>query len=468
MDADLDNVTAEFLSFERRLTEVLHELNMKQKSLAECRQSLENVLLKQQDLECMLDAERQKTEKMQMHLEVALNAVQSCGEEKAAAVPELSRLRIELGVTIRERDRFKEQISTVQMENMTLTREVEELKSQLHCQQLFQDTNRNLEARVQATIEEVKSELQKLDEDHKRLELTVDAAEKVGNNLQKSHRHIRLMLEKAIKQKKNDEAEIIALRAEADNLRRKIIEPANPVQHKCNESKSLKYLEELKEFMTAESKGSEELEEALKKALDAQATCQKLEQDVADKLQKQTVQLSILQQSNDDLNRNLSDANNKLSILQQSKDDLNRSLCGTNNKLSILQQLNDDLNRSLHDANKKIRSLEEREQELLKRPESADQNIQTEILQYMYKDHETQTSTEEITPESNEYVNKNSTTMTICSQQSFTSKETETVPPENKIDGCECVSCTSVPKNEDFKEEVTKMEFELNPEAMEI
>ncbi|KAJ4441352.1 hypothetical protein ANN_11207, partial [Periplaneta americana] len=381
----------------------------------------------------MLDAERQKTEKMQMHLEVALNAVQSCGEEKAAAVPELSRLRIELGVTIRERDRFKEQISTVQMENMTLTREVEELKSQLHCQQLFQDTNRNLEARVQATIEEVKStsDINECNGDaspvlhyHQSMQWNYKGrtAPSVGKRMVTvfwdsdgiilihwlepgttinstayvaTLRSLRLAIQKKRLGKwakgvllQHDNAppntswatKMPSLRwgyralkkplcrlhfANFQELKAAVLTWVRPTNSKnvvpggsrevaTSVAQSLKYLEELKEFMTAESKGSEELEEALKKALDAQATCQKLEQDVADKLQKQTVQLSILQQSNDDLNRNLSDANNKLSILQQSKDDLNRSLCGTNNKLSILQQLNDDLNRSLHDANKKI------------------------------------------------------------------------------------------------------------------
>jgi predicted nucleic acid-binding Zn-ribbon protein len=69
-----------------------------------------------------------------------------------------------------------------------------------------------------------------------------------------------------------------------------------------------KYLQEIKEFVSAESKGSTQLTEALQKAVKAQAVFQKLEQEVREELQKKTEHVSVLQSSNDALNSSLNEA----------------------------------------------------------------------------------------------------------------------------------------------------------------
>jgi hypothetical protein len=63
----------------------------------------------------MLDAERRDSQKMRMQLQVAVEAVQQCGEQRAAASPELSRLGIELEVAVRERDCLKDQAHSCQV-----------------------------------------------------------------------------------------------------------------------------------------------------------------------------------------------------------------------------------------------------------------------------------------------------------------------------------------------------------------
>jgi hypothetical protein len=68
------------------------------------------------------------------------------------------------------------------------------------------------------------------------------------------------------------------------------------------------YLQEIKEFVAAESKGSTQLHEALQKAIQAQAAFHKLEQDLREKLQKETEHVSELQSSNSALNSSLSEA----------------------------------------------------------------------------------------------------------------------------------------------------------------
>jgi hypothetical protein len=42
------------------------------------------------------------------------------------------------------------------LENLTLSRQVEELKGQLRCQQMFQENTIGLEAKIRAAVEEVK------------------------------------------------------------------------------------------------------------------------------------------------------------------------------------------------------------------------------------------------------------------------------------------------------------------------
>jgi hypothetical protein len=69
-----------------------------------------------------------------------------------------------------------------------------------------------------------------------------------------------------------------------------------------------KYLQEIKDFVTAESRGSTQLTLALQKALQAQATFQKLEQEVREKLQKEMEHASVLQSSNDALSKSLHEA----------------------------------------------------------------------------------------------------------------------------------------------------------------
>jgi hypothetical protein len=83
--------------------------------LDECRLNLEGLVGKQHELERMLEAERRDSQKMRMQLQVAVEAVQQCGEQRAAASPELSRLRIELEVAVRERDCLKDQTRSCQV-----------------------------------------------------------------------------------------------------------------------------------------------------------------------------------------------------------------------------------------------------------------------------------------------------------------------------------------------------------------
>jgi len=86
-----------------------------QRLLDECRLNLEGMIGKQHELERILEAERRESQKMRMQLQVAVEAVQQCGEQRAAASPELSRLRIELEVAVRERDCLKDQTHSCQV-----------------------------------------------------------------------------------------------------------------------------------------------------------------------------------------------------------------------------------------------------------------------------------------------------------------------------------------------------------------
>jgi len=67
-------------------------------------------------------------------------------------------------------------------------------------------------------------------------------------------------------------------------------------------------LQEIKEFVAAESKGSTQLHDALQKALQAQNTFHKLEQEVREKLQEELERVSVLQSSNNALNKSLCEA----------------------------------------------------------------------------------------------------------------------------------------------------------------
>lgn len=69
-----------------------------------------------------------------------------------------------------------------------------------------------------------------------------------------------------------------------------------------------RYLQEIKEFVVAESKGSSQLHEALQKGIQVQAAFHKLEQNLREKLQKKMEQVSELQSSNSALNNSLSEA----------------------------------------------------------------------------------------------------------------------------------------------------------------
>ena len=56
------------------------------------------------------------------------------------------------------------------------------------------------------------SELQKLDQDHSRLERTCEVAEKMGASLQETHSRFHSMLKKTGEQQKKYESEVVALR----------------------------------------------------------------------------------------------------------------------------------------------------------------------------------------------------------------------------------------------------------------
>lgn len=56
------------------------------------------------------------------------------------------------------------------------------------------------------------SEMQKLDQDHKRLERTCEVAEKMGISLQEAHDCFLSMLKRTAKQEKKHESEAVALR----------------------------------------------------------------------------------------------------------------------------------------------------------------------------------------------------------------------------------------------------------------
>jgi hypothetical protein len=77
--------------------------------------NLEGALRKQHELEHMLDVGQRDSQAMRMQLKIAVEAVQRCGEERAASSPELSRLRIELEAAVRERECLKDQIHNSQV-----------------------------------------------------------------------------------------------------------------------------------------------------------------------------------------------------------------------------------------------------------------------------------------------------------------------------------------------------------------
>ena len=56
------------------------------------------------------------------------------------------------------------------------------------------------------------SEMQKLDQDHSRLERTCEVAEKMGASLREAHSHFHSMLKKTAEHQKKYESEVVALR----------------------------------------------------------------------------------------------------------------------------------------------------------------------------------------------------------------------------------------------------------------
>ncbi|XP_021939911.1 protein WEAK CHLOROPLAST MOVEMENT UNDER BLUE LIGHT 1-like isoform X2 [Zootermopsis nevadensis] len=340
----------EILSFEMRLMEAVHELSMKRRLLEECRLNLDGALWKQHELERMLEVECRDSQTMRLQLKAAVEAVQQYGEERVARSGELSRLRIELETAVRERDCLKDQTHTSQFENMTLSRQVEEMQGQLRCQQAFQENSFSLEAKLRTAVEEVKSEMEKLDQDHKRLERTCEAAQQLGTNLQETHVRFHDIQKKTTEQQKKYESEMVALRAEVGRLKmekKKI--PVNLCKEMTNDPETSKYLQEIKEFVGAESKGSAQLTETLQKALKAQAVLQKLVQEATEELQKKTEHISALQSSNGALNSSLNEA------------------YGT------------------------IRSLEEQVKELLAKPASEEMGMQTDAEKVVCEARSTQT-----------------------------------------------------------------------------
>ena len=56
------------------------------------------------------------------------------------------------------------------------------------------------------------SEMQELDQDHKRLERTCEVAEKIGTSLQEAHARFHSILKRTAEQQKKYESEVVALR----------------------------------------------------------------------------------------------------------------------------------------------------------------------------------------------------------------------------------------------------------------
>ena len=75
-------------------------------------------------------------------------------------------------------------------------------------------------------------------------------------------------------------------------------------------------MQEIKEFVAAESKGSTQLNDALQKALQAQNTFHKLEQEVREKLQEELEHVSVLQSSNSALDKSLCEAHETIRFVQ--------------------------------------------------------------------------------------------------------------------------------------------------------
>jgi uncharacterized phage infection (PIP) family protein YhgE len=69
-----------------------------------------------------------------------------------------------------------------------------------------------------------------------------------------------------------------------------------------------RYLQEIKEFVAAESNGSTQLNEAFQIAIQAQTSFHELEQNLREKLQKEIENISVLESSNSALNHSLSEA----------------------------------------------------------------------------------------------------------------------------------------------------------------
>ena len=83
--------------------------------MSETRKEVEEAVWKQHQLEETLDQERRDSEAMRLQLEVAMTAVQQCGEAKNVSQTELSRLRVDKGICTQERDVLKQQCHSLKV-----------------------------------------------------------------------------------------------------------------------------------------------------------------------------------------------------------------------------------------------------------------------------------------------------------------------------------------------------------------
>ncbi|KAJ9587734.1 hypothetical protein L9F63_018842 [Diploptera punctata] len=318
-EGDYEITPLELHNLERQLLELLHELNMKRRLLVETRKELEDALLKQSQLEHKLNEEKHESEAMRLQLEVVATALQQYGEAKSASQAELSRLRVEKEIGIQERDSLRQQCHTFKLENSTLSHQIEELKSQLHCQQLHHDRSSEQEMKVTNYLDKLKNEIQTLERDKKRLERSVSTVEEIVGKLKGSHTHSSFLLEKYAEKQKKYEALIAELRAQISGLKEAMeIQKIFGDNGKTEvEDKTDQYLLELKEFLAAEAKGDDKLTNAYQKSLEAQTLLEKQEKDTKEKLQVQLQEVSKLKDSVKALTKELEEYQESNSKLQE-------------------------------------------------------------------------------------------------------------------------------------------------------
>ncbi|XP_067002139.2 paramyosin [Anabrus simplex] len=257
----------DIFNFERRLREILHELNLKRALLDDSRRELNEAVLAQHELERKLDEERRDSQETRLQLEQTTSAARRCEEEKNAVMEGLARQRVQLEAVTKERDALRDQARTVQLENLNLKRTVEEQEDQLRCQQAFQESNISCQNKVREAMMEVHSQLQKLEEDHKYLARTVEAANSLSSRLQMNAKHYSCIQEKERQQMRHLEQTVVALRAEVDKLQ----ETQKPATMERSYEDVISSLEatvtEMKARLEAEYEGSNKLNAALAEAL---------------------------------------------------------------------------------------------------------------------------------------------------------------------------------------------------------